>query len=369
MAGDTGLCEITDDHGYACRRFANHAGDCISGRIPDVCPRCGIGTVSTSGGRTPAKCIRAVCNYVIGDELEIIQLLRAKLDQDDEVPREHAPTNEEIRKELQSSFEKLYVELKRLCDLEEQKFAEDLNIAFGNALEEYPGQNANREAAARVKLKWSEDLEQERLRLQGDKAASRLAHALEVPPERATGRVSSHQWQQFKDAGYDIPPDLLQEGAPRAERMVTLGKETRSTSSTGAQKGVKQEQYDQIPVMALQALAVHYGRGAAKYEAHNFRLGFEWSKSFNAAFRHLLDFWSGKDFDVCSNDPDGCSFITIKGEPFEPTMPDTCYNHTGSHHLISGLWQLSCLYSFTEEHPEFDDRLSTLRRRAQQEES
>lgn len=36
----------------------------------DVCPKCGKATTSTSGGRTPLKCIGAWCNHIIGDPIE-----------------------------------------------------------------------------------------------------------------------------------------------------------------------------------------------------------------------------------------------------------------------------------------------------------
>ena len=51
----------------------------------------------------------------------------------------------------------------------------------------------------------------------------------------------------------------------------SVGGEVRTTSSTGAEKGVKPERHDLIPVPALTLLARLYGKGAEKYAAHNWR--------------------------------------------------------------------------------------------------
>lgn len=75
-------------------------------------------------------------------------------------------------------------------------------------------------------------------------------------------------------------------------------KETRSVDAdTGAEKGTKIERYDLIPVEALAAVARHYGRGAQKYEDHNWRRGYDWSKSYAALQRHANQFWGGEDID------------------------------------------------------------------------
>lgn len=104
--------------------------------------------------------------------------------------------------------------------------------------------------------------------------------------------------------------------------------EVRTTSSTGGQKGVKPEQYQSIPAGALRELAEHYTKGGAKYGDHNFRKGFEWSKSYSALLRHLLAFWGGEDLDA----------------------------ETGSKHVTAVAWHALCLSTFMDEHPEFDDR-------------
>lgn len=132
--------------------------------------------------------------------------------------------------------------------------------------------------------------------------------------------------------------------------------ETRTTSSTGGQKGTKLARFDLIPVGPLTQLAEHYGKGARKYASHQWRNGYEWSKTYAACMRHLTAWWAGFDYDVCSNDPEGCSFVTAEGEPYEPFEPDTCYNHTGSHHLAAVAWHSFAGLEFAERFPEHDDR-------------
>lgn len=104
--------------------------------------------------------------------------------------------------------------------------------------------------------------------------------------------------------------------------------EVRTTSLTGGQKGVKPERYDLIPAEALEALARHYGKGAEKYESHQWRKGYEWSKSFAAMMRHAWKFWRGEDVDP----------------------------ETGTPHIICVAWHAFCLYIFSRDFPEYDDR-------------
>lgn len=132
--------------------------------------------------------------------------------------------------------------------------------------------------------------------------------------------------------------------------------EERTTSSTGGQKGVKLQRFDLIPAGPLQELAVLYGQGARKYDAHQWRKGYEWSKSFAAIQRHSWAWQAGLDFDVCSNDPDGCAFVDSEGNPFENHLPDACYNHTGVHHLVCVAWHSFLLLEFRITHPDHDDR-------------
>lgn len=112
--------------------------------------------------------------------------------------------------------------------------------------------------------------------------------------------------------------------------------ETRVTSSTGASKGTKEERFDLIPVPALTYLARLYGKGAEKYAAHNWRLGYDWSKSYAAAQRHLNAFWAGEDIDP------------------ETQVP----------HVINVAFHMFALATYLTEHPEFDDRFETRDRRS-----
>ena len=86
--------------------------------------------------------------------------------------------------------------------------------------------------------------------------------------------------------------------------------------------------YDLIPSSALFALARHYGAGAAKYAAHNWAAGYEWSKPFAALKRHLWQVKSGEYVD----------------------------EETGSPHLVAVLWHCLTMVEFYDTHPEFDDR-------------
>jgi len=106
--------------------------------------------------------------------------------------------------------------------------------------------------------------------------------------------------------------------------------EVRTTSSTGGEKGVKVERYDLIPVEALATVAELYGKGAEKYAAHNWRQGYEWSKSYAALQRHANAFWRGEDIDP---DP-------------QTQLP----------HMAAVVFHALTLLTFMQEHPGFDDR-------------
>jgi hypothetical protein len=105
-------------------------------------------------------------------------------------------------------------------------------------------------------------------------------------------------------------------------------KEIRTTSRTGGQKSVKLAAYDLIPTDALRQVAEHYGVGATKYASHQYRKGYEWSKSYAALQRHANQWWGGEDFD----------------------------EETGSNHMAAVAWHALTLLTFQDEHPGFDDR-------------
>lgn len=124
--------------------------------------------------------------------------------------------------------------------------------------------------------------------------------------------------------------------------------EERKTSSTGGQKGVKLARFDLIPPRPLWLLAEHFGKGAKKYAAHQWRAGVDWGDLIAALERHLMLFKMGIDYDTCSNEPDNCVHER-NGEAWDGPE-DTCWNHTGSHHLQAVMWMSFALM----EHVEFD---------------
>lgn len=112
----------------------------------------------------------------------------------------------------------------------------------------------------------------------------------------------------LQSGGYD----LLEEKKNIATEPTEAGKgpyvnlpegEIRTTSSTGGMKGVKPERYSLIPVEALASIARLYAFGAVKYAAHNWRKGYEWSKSYDSLFRHASASLAGEDYDEETGEP------------------------------------------------------------------
>lgn len=79
--------------------------------------------------------------------------------------------------------------------------------------------------------------------------------------------------------------------------------EIRTTSSTGGEKGVKAQRYDLMPKAGLDAIAEVFAFGAEKYASHNWRRGYEWSKSYSALMRHMTAHWDGETHDPESGLP------------------------------------------------------------------
>ena len=131
--------------------------------------------------------------------------------------------------------------------------------------------------------------------------------------------------------------------------------EVSETSSTGGQKGVKLSRADLLPMESILRLAEHFGKGAKKYDLHQWRQGYEWSKGINAIFRHWADFVQGLDYDICANRPDECLIEDPDRGLWEGEF-NTCWNHTGSHHLDCIAWHAVVLREFVETHPGHDDR-------------
>lgn len=144
-----------------------------------------------------------------------------------------------------------------------------------------------------------------------------------------------------------VAPTDQTDQADRTGRPVlrVVGEEVRTTSTSGASKGVKPEAMDLIPTVALRSLGRVYGFGRAKYapvtDAHgrrvdNWRLGYEYSKSYAAAMRHLTAFWSGEDIDP----------------------------ESGESHLMHAAWHCFAMRTWHEDdeiRAMFDDRQDNLR--------
>ena len=107
-----------------------------------------------------------------------------------------------------------------------------------------------------------------------------------------------------------------------------MSEEIRTVSRTGGEKGTKLERFDLIPVEALSKVAQLYGKGAEKYAEHNWRKGYDWSKSYAALQRHAHLFWSGEDIDP------------------EMQLP----------HMAAVVFHALTLMTFMDEQPLFDDR-------------
>lgn len=98
-----------------------------------------------------------------------------------------------------------------------------------------------------------------------------------------------------------------------------MTEEIRTTSVTGGQKGVKAQRHSLLPRHGLDVIAEVFGFGAQKYEDHNWRRGYEWSKSYDALQRHLTAWWDGEDIDPES----GLSHL----------------GHAGFHILVLATWE------------------------------
>ncbi len=86
--------------------------------------------------------------------------------------------------------------------------------------------------------------------------------------------------------------------------------------------------FDLLPPEALEALAHHYGRGAAKYEARNWERGMAWCKCFASMMRH--------------------AWAWMRGEDVDP--------ETGSHHMIAVAWNAIAIFTYATRQIGEDDR-------------
>lgn len=87
--------------------------------------------------------------------------------------------------------------------------------------------------------------------------------------------------------------------------------------------------YDLLPPEWEKGLAQVMTMGAAKYADRNWEKGLSWSRRYASMRRHQNAFWAGEDFDP----------------------------ESGLHHLVHVAWNALALYTFSQTHPEFDDRV------------
>lgn len=139
-------------------------------------------------------------------------------------------------------------------------------------------------------------------------------------PQGKLKEVLDRRKQVTSGGGGNIPADFTSTG-------IGFG-EIRTTSSTGGQKGVKPAKYSLLPPEAMSAIAEHFGVGAQKYSDHQWRKGYEWSKSFDAMQRHAWAFWGGEDLDP----------------------------ETGTPHMAAVEFHAMVLLTFMSTHRDFDDR-------------
>lgn len=111
--------------------------------------------------------------------------------------------------------------------------------------------------------------------------------------------------------------------------------EVITTSAKGGQKAGNNVRMSLVPVRELLQVAELYGKGAEKYAAWNWALGYEWSKSYDALWRHMAEFWDGNEFD----DGEG---------------------GTGLPHLTCAAFHIFSLLYFSKHHRDLDDRPNTV---------
>jgi len=152
------------------------------------------------------------------------------------------------------------------------------------------------------------------------------------PAQPQTVPEAYHKARGYLAGRQEAPQPQAREFFPEFPRTLITGPqgstETRTTSSTGGQKGVKPERWDLLPWDELREVARLYGYGATKYEDRNWEKGYEFSKSYAALMRHLTAWWNGEDVDP---------------------------EHKLSH-MTSVIFHAFALMYFLEQHPQFDDR-------------
>ena len=100
---------------------------------------------------------------------------------------------------------------------------------------------------------------------------------------------------------------------------------------TGARRDKKEGKgrYDLLPFRTIHHLAIHFQKGAAKYEPNNWRRGIPTHEYVDSALRHISQFMIGSE---------------------------------DENHLISAIWNLCCLYEtiLMIQNKELEENLNTL---------
>ena len=114
--------------------------------------------------------------------------------------------------------------------------------------------------------------------------------------------------------------ELLYETPTKEKRIVN--------EKTGGEKCRKPARFELLPHAELWEVAELYGKGAEKYDDHNWTKGYDWSLSYGAMQRHANLFWQGEYMDEENQAP----------------------------HLASVVFHAFALMYFFKHHKELDDR-------------
>lgn len=137
--------------------------------------------------------------------------------------------------------------------------------------------------------------------------------------------IEREQMKKLGDALEDNQKELLQRKLENEVGKFELPDSgARTHFDTGAVRDMQQDKgrYDLLPPKPLKRLAVHYERGARKYNARNWEKGIPMSACFSSTVRHLFQWLDGDE----SED-----------------------------HLAAAVWNLFAIMHFEEEMPEMND--------------
>jgi hypothetical protein len=106
-------------------------------------------------------------------------------------------------------------------------------------------------------------------------------------------------------------------------------KEERLVSKTGGAKASKIARFDLLDWKFMWEFSRLMGRGAEKYDPHNWRKGYSWGLSLAAMLRHIVCFVMGEKYD----------------------------KETGCHHMASVAFHAQALFVFSTDnkYTEFND--------------